>query len=114
MEQTNTGRINPKDLTAETFPIFCELHLTEQIWNVVKTQVPVINLQDQIRYSHVSRIIGRINPILYEGLHTETGRLLLLNEIYRLFMQIAEIELYRPFLYKRVNYLASCNPKNFK
>lgn len=110
METTNTGKINPKDLTAETFQIFCELHLTEQIWGVVKGQVPIIMIGEEVKYRHISKIVGCINPILYEGLNTETGKLLLLNQIYRLFMQLADIELYRPFLYEKVNYLASCHP----
>ena len=99
--QTVNG-INPRELTPETYDIYCRLYLIQNI-NDVLDATCILN------YSHVYKLIYSIDPILFDNFTTHTGKLLLLNQIYSLFMA-ANTELSREFLYQKLTYLANNHP----
>lgn len=108
MEQTNqtVSGINPKDLTEETYDIYCRLYLVQKINEVI----PVTCL---LNYGHVYKLINSIDPVLFMDFKSHTGKLLLLNKIYSLFMSV-NVELSRQFLYEQISYLADNNPAYYK
>lgn len=108
MEQTNqtVNGINPKDLTEETYDIYCRLYLIQNINEVI----PITCL---LNYGHVYKLIYSIDPVLFDDFNSHTRKLLLLNQIYSLFMAV-DVELSREFLYEKLTYLADNNPAYHK
>lgn len=98
MQAEIKGNLNMDDLNIDTFPIFCRLYLVQEITKSLPNTCP-------IQYCHVTRLINSISPVLYENLNTEIGKILLLNEIYSLFMEV-EVKLSKDFLYNIVCYLS--------
>lgn len=99
-----SGRINPKELTPDTFPFYCRLYLIENIYKVIPAT-------SEIEYKHVSQLIHCISPILFKNLKCETNKILLLNEIYSLFMELSNEAFSREFLYGLVTHIASYDPE---
>ena len=99
----STGVVNPKELTPDTFKYYCRLYLIERIYEVI----PVTSM---IEYGHITKLIYCVDPILFKNLHLETNKILLLNEIYCLFMENTNQELSRQFLYEKISHLASYDP----
>lgn len=97
------GRINPKELTPETYIHYCRLFLTERVFEVIP-QGSTTN------YGHISKLINCIDPILFKNLNLETNKVLLLNKIYALFMEATEEQLSREYLYNKITQLASYDP----
>ena len=97
------GKVNPRDLTPETYEYYCRLYLIERIYEVI----PVTS---EIEYRHVAKIINAIDPVLFRNLNVETNRILLLNEIYSRFMTNTDEQLSREFLYDKVAHIASYDP----
>lgn len=97
MEAKLSGRVNPMDLNNDTYPIYCQLYLIQNIYEII----PSTSL---IEYRHVSGLIKLIPNVLYQNLNTETDKLLLLNKIYQLFMEFG-VELSREYLYQLVSNL---------
>ena len=104
---TTIGRINPKELTPETFEYYCRLYLIERIYEVI----PVTS---EIQYGNVCNLINSVDSILFNNLQIETNKILLLNQIYALFMQLSNEALSREFLYEKVSHLASYDPVLYK
>ena len=102
-----TGGINPRDLTPETYKYYCRLYLIEHISKVIPST-------SNIEYGHVAKAINCIDPVLFENLHLETMKILLLNQIYALFMQAANQEISKEFLYEKISHIASYNPELYK
>lgn len=98
MQAEIKGNLNMDDLNIDTFPIFCRLYLVQEITKSLPNTCP-------IQYCHATRLINSISPVLYENLNTEIGKILLLNEIYSLFMEV-EVKLSKDFLYDIVCYLS--------
>ena len=97
------GRINPKDLNEDTYEYYCRLYLIERIYEIIPAT-------SEIEYKHVAKIINSIDTILFKNLYVETNKILLLNQIYSLFMQLSNEEISRVFLYERITHLASYDP----
>lgn len=95
---TLANGINPLELTKETYIEYCRLYLTDKIHAIV----PIGSL---LEYRHVSRIIKLIDSNLFLNLNTETGKLILLNKIYSLFMEAGNHQLSREFLHKLLDEL---------
>ena len=95
----NTSGINPKDLTKETYYVYCRLYLIQKIHDVI----PISSL---IEYRHIATLINGIDPFLFMNLHIETNKILLLNHIYSMFMSL-NAELSKEFLYDIMVHLAS-------
>lgn len=98
----NVSGVNPSELTKETYFKFCRLYLIQEINKVIPITCP-------IQYRHIFKLINSISPALFDSLHTETGKVILLNEVYALFMSV-EAELSREFLYGIINYIANKYP----
>ena len=101
------GKINPKELTEDTYEYYCRLFLIERINEVIP-------ITSEVQYRHIVKIIHSVNPILFEKLHLETNKILLLNEIYSKFMMVTNEELSREYLYKQMVALADVDPSNPK
>lgn len=97
--------IDPKDLTEDKYIDFCKMYLTERIHEVIPPT--------ELLYRHVSKLIKCIRPVLFKDLYIETNKILLLNKIYSLFMEV-DVELSRAFLYEKVSYIAQYDPKLHK
>lgn len=95
------GMINPKELTPETYRLYCELYLSQKIYEVIK---PV---SKDTNFRMVSRIIDCISASLYDNLNLETNKVLLLNKLYALFLQNLNLEISKEFLYNLVDHLAN-------
>lgn len=104
MQNQTVNGINPKELTPETYDIYCRLYLIQNINDVI----PVTCL---LNYGHIYKLINAIDPILFKDFSSHTGKLLLLNEIYSTFMSF-NVELSREFLYNLLTHLAENNPAN--
>lgn len=102
-----TIKIDPTELNEETYVVYCKLYLIERIFEVI----PSTSL---VQYRHVSKLINSINPILFNDLNTETGKLILLNKIYSTFKSGTNEDLYRPFLYEKISHIAQYDPKLHK
>lgn len=102
----NNPGIDPRELNEDSYVEYCRLYLTERLYEV--TPVTAI-----FNYGNISRIIKCINRDMYLNLNTETGKLLLLNKIYSLFME-GNQAYDREFLYKHMCHLANYNPKLYK
>lgn len=98
-----TGRINPKELNEVTFKYYCRLYLIEKIYEVIPST-------SQVQYKDVANIINSINTVLFEELNKETNVILLLNQIYSMFLSITNEELSRVFLYEKIKHIASYDP----
>lgn len=105
-ENKTANGINPKELTPETYDIYCRLYLIQNINEVI----PITAM---INYGHVYKLINAIDPILFNDINTHTGKLLLLNQIYAMFMSV-DVELSREFLYEKLTFLANANPSNLR
>ena len=64
MEPTNqtVNGINPRDLTEETYDIYCRLYLIQNINEVI----PITSL---LNYGHVYKLINSIDPILFNDFY---------------------------------------------
>lgn len=98
----NVSGVNPLELTKETYDKFCRLYLIQEINNVIPITCP-------IQYRHIFKLINSISPALIDSLNTETGKVILLNEVYALFMSV-DAELSREFLYDTIEYIVSKYP----
>ena len=106
MQNNTPNGINPKELTPETYDIYCRLYLIQNIYEVI----PATSL---LNYGHIFKLINSIDPLLFDNFSTHTGKLLLLNQIYATFMAV-EVELSREFLYEKLTFLANNNPSNVR
>lgn len=97
---TGKGYINPKELTPETYKVYCEMYLGQKIYDVIKPSV------SNVSFRMVTRVIDCVNYSLYNNLHLETNKVLLLNKLYTLFLQNMNIELPKDFLYNLTDHLA--------
>jgi hypothetical protein len=97
-----TSTVNPAELNEETYDEYCRLYLIEKIYGAIPVTSPV-------GYKHVAKLINCIHPSLFKNLQTETAKLILLNKIYSLFMQL-DVELYRAFLYEQVTHISKYDP----
>lgn len=99
---SNTGYASKEEMTTELYPLFCRLCITERIYKSLPSDT-------ECTYGDVASFVDCVNSILYENLNTETGKVILLNEIYNLFMRI-NVELQKNLIYEIVDYLASYYP----
>ena len=106
-ETTMLGKVNPRELNETTYYYYCTLYLTERIYEVI----PVTS---DIQYGDVAKLINAINPELFERLYVETNKVILLNQIYSLFMQASNEELSREFLYNHVTHLSKYDPELYE
>lgn len=97
------SRVNPKELTPEKYEYYCRLYLIENIYSIIPSM-------SSLTYGCVAKLINCIDPILFEGLNVETNKLLLLNEIYSLFMSASNEEISREFLYEQVTHISKYDP----
>ena len=97
------GGVNPRELTPDKYEYYCRLYLIERIYSVIPGT-------SGLTYGCVAKLINSIDPILFEDLHLETSKLLLLNEIYSSFMSASNEEISREFLYNHVCHIASYDP----
>ena len=79
------------------------LYLIEKIYEVIPST-------SMVQYKDVANIINSINSVLFEELDKETNVVLLINQIYSMFLSITNEELSRVFLYEKVKHLASYDP----
>lgn len=100
---TVTGRVNPAELTPETYEYYCRLYLIERIYE----EIPITSV---LEYGHVAKLINSISSTLFKNLQLETNKILLLNKIYSLFRSASNEEISREFLYEKMVHLASCDP----
>ena len=70
----SVSRVNPKELTPETYEHYCRLYLIENIYETIHST-------SCLDYGCVSKLINSIDPILFKNLNLETNKLLLLNKI---------------------------------
>lgn len=106
VQPTILGKVNPRDLNEKTFYYYCTLYLTEKIYEVI----PVTS---SISYGMIAKLIGSIDPELFDNLRLETNKIILLNQIYTAFMMASEEQLSREFLYGIMCHLASYDPAQF-
>lgn len=103
--------IKPEELTAETFPIYCRMCLTEEMYKVLPSTSP-------LNYGHINNILSIVENSLFKHIDTETGKLLLVNRIYSLVKSVTEEEFSREFLYELVeelsNYMPDMEDPDFK
>ena len=104
MQNQTVNGINPKELTPETYDIYCRLYLVQNITEVLPVTCT-------LSYGSVYKLINSIDPILFMDLNTHTSVLLLLNQVYSLFMAM-DVELSREFLFEKIDYLVKNNPRN--
>ena len=95
MQNQTVNGINPRDLTPETYDIYCRLYLIQNITDVL----PVTCM---INYGSVYKLINSIDPVLFDDFRSHTAKLLLLNQIYSMFMAV-NVELSREFLYEKLS-----------
>ena len=71
----------------------------------------VIPPSAELYYDNVFKLINLIDPELLdcENLINETTKILLVNQIYSIFMASGH-EFSREFLFEKVNHIANCNP----
>lgn len=99
----STTGINPADLTPDTYEYYCRMFLIERIYEII----PIVS---NIQYGDVSRLINRVDSILFKDLHLETNKILLLNRIYCLFMESTNQMISKEFLYEKVSHIAKYDP----
>ena len=61
-------------------------------------------------YGHVAKLINCIDPVLFRNLQSETMKILLLNQIYALFMEATNEEISKEFLYEKISHIANYDP----
>ena len=101
--QSVINGVNPRELTSDTYHYYCRLYLIEKIYEVI----PVTS---EIEYGHITKLINCIDPVLFKNLYLETNKLLLLNQIYALFMEATNESISREFLYEKMVHLANYDP----
>ena len=102
--ENNVSKIKRGELNSATYPTYCNLYLIQKIYDELPASLG-------INYSDVSAIINSIDNGLYNNLCNETTEIILLNQIYTLFMQ-NEVELGRDFLKGLVSHLSSLYPED--
>ena len=98
-----TSGINPRELTPDTYQYYCRLYLIEHIAKVI----PSTSFTE---YGHVAKLINCIDPVLFRNLQSETMKILLLNQIYALFMESTNEEISKEFLYEKISHIANYDP----
>ncbi len=98
-----TSGINPRELTPDTYQYYCRLYLIEHIAKVI----PSTSFTE---YGHVAKLINCIDPVLFRNLYLETNKILLLNQIYALFMEATNEEISKEFLYEKITHIANYDP----
>lgn len=102
--ETNVSKIKENELNSSTYPIYCNLYLIQKIYEEIPSSFGLL-------YSDVAHLINAIDESLYDSLNTETSEIILLNQVYSLFMQ-NDIELDREFLYELVHHLYNLYPED--
>lgn len=97
------GKIEKEHLTRSSYIEFCRMYITENIFNELSVNYPITFLD-------ISSKIKRIRNDMFSDLGTETSKMLLLNKIYYLFMELG-FQLDKDFLYQKVNYITEFNPR---
>ena len=75
--------VQAEDLNSDTYVCYSRLYFIEKIYEIIPKD-------SRVEYRHVSNLINCISSTLYQGLHTEMGKVTIVNKISSLFMQIDE------------------------
>ena len=102
-----TGRVNPKELTEDTYEHYCRLYLIERIYEIIPST-------SNLEYGHVSKLINCISSSLFKNLQLETNKIILLNKIYSLFREATNEIISHEFLYNQMVHIASYDPALYK
>lgn len=106
-QSTVLGKVDPRDLNERTFYYYCTMYLTENIHAVI----PVTS---NLSYGTIAKLIASIDPELFDNLHIETNKIILLNQIYTAFMMASEEQISREFLYTLMCHIASYDPSQYE
>ena len=102
--ENNVSKIKQSELNSTTYPVYCNLYLIQKIYDELPASLG-------FTYGDVSIIINSIDSRLYNNLCNETTEIILLNQIYTLFMQ-NNVELSREVLKGLVSHLSSLYPED--
>lgn len=95
-------KIKREELDTTSYPIYCNLYLIQKIYEAIPSS-------EGIEYCDITTIVNLVDTKLYDSLCSETTEIILLNQVYTLFMQNG-IELKRDFLYELVHHLSNLFP----
>ena len=98
--------INPTELNEESYIEYCRLYLIQRVYEVLSSY--------GVEYGNIYRLINAIDPSYFDSLITETGKILLINKIYSIFMATYNMEISREYLYQHAENLAKYNPSLYR